>query len=124
MLVLFILPLAGAPPAANPNELVRVELATSIAFWARFDLQDSTAIYGLSEDVSVHNGRVYSDKAPGLSFVSTPIVWIVNPILARAPGSDLPAYWPLRHGLTRLVIGFPTVALVFLGGAGLAGIST
>ena len=57
MIALYILPLAGAPAATNPNEVVRIELATSIAFWARFDLEDSAAIYGLSEDVSIRDGK-------------------------------------------------------------------
>jgi hypothetical protein len=84
------LPLSGAPATANPNEVVRIELATSIAFWARFDLEDSAAKYGLSGDVSIRDGKLYSDKAPGLSMISVPVVWIINPILDRAPTSDLP----------------------------------
>ncbi len=117
VIALYILPLAGAPAVTNPNEVVRIELATSIAFWARFDLEDSAAIYGLSEDVSIRDGKLYSDKAPGLSMISAPFVWIVNPILGRAPPSDLPAYWPLRHALTMLLLALPTVGLAFLVGA-------
>jgi hypothetical protein len=49
--------------------------------------------------------------------VSAPAVWIVDPILGRAPSSDLPAYWPLRHALTLLLIALPTVGLAFLVGA-------
>ena len=117
VIALYILPLADAPAVTNPNEVVRIELATSIAFWARFDLEDSAAIYGLSEDVSIRDGKLYSDKAPGLSMISVPFVWIVNPILGRAPSSDLPAYWPLRHVLTMLLLALPTVGLAFLVGA-------
>ena len=117
VITLYILPLTGAPAVTNPNEVVRIELATSIAFWARVDLQDSAAIYGLSEDVSIRDGKLYSDKAPGLSMISAPVVWIVNPILGRAPSSDLPAYWPLRHALTMLLLALPTVGLAFLVGA-------
>lgn len=117
MITLYILPLAGAPANTNPNEVVRIELATSIAFWAQFDLGDSAAVYGLSEDVSTHKGKLYSDKAPGLSMISAPVVWIINPILGRAPLSDLPAYWPLRHALTMLLLALPTVGLTFLVGA-------
>jgi len=117
VITLYILPLTGAPAVTNPNEVVRIELATSIAFWARVDLEDSAAIYGLSEDVSIRDGKLYSDKAPGLSMISAPVVWIVNPILGRAPSSDLPAYWPLRHALTMLLLALPTVGLAFLVGA-------
>ena len=116
VMAFYILPLAGAPPATNPNEVVRIELATSIALWARFDLADSAAVYGVSEDVSIRNGKLYSDKAPGLSMISAPFVWIVDPILGRAPSSDLPAYWPLRHALTLLLIAIPTVGLALMVG--------
>ena len=114
VIALYVLPLAGSPPATNPNEVVRIELAASIAFWAGFDLGDAATVYGLSEDVSIRDGKVYSDKAPGLSIVSAPFVWIVNPILGRAPSSDLPAYWPLRHALTLLLVALPTAGLAFL----------
>jgi hypothetical protein len=117
VIALFILPLAGSPPATNPNEVVRIELAASIAFWARFDLGSTAEVYGLSEDVSIRDGQVYSDKAPGLSMIAAPVVSIVNPILERAPLSDLPAYWPLRHALTLLLVALPTVGLAFLVGA-------
>ena len=116
VMAFYILPLAGAPPATNPNEVVRIELATSIALWARFDLADSAAVYGVSEDVSIRNGKLYSDKAPGLSMISAPFVWIVDPMLGRAPSSDLPAYWPLRHALTLLLIAIPTVGLALMVG--------
>jgi len=43
MIALYTLPLSGASANTNPNEVVRIELATSIAFWARFDLEDSAA---------------------------------------------------------------------------------
>ncbi len=111
---LMILPLAGSPRAANPNEVVRIEFAATMAFNARFDLGDTVDTYGLSEDVSIREGRIYSDKAPGLSLAAVPLVWIVSPFLDQAPGSDLPAYWPLRHGLTLLLVTIPTAALAFL----------
>ena len=117
MIALYILPLSGALPETNPNEVVRIELAASIAFWARFDLEDSAAIYGLSEDVSIRDGKLYSDKAPGLSMISAPVVWILNPILGRTPFSDLPAYWPLRHALTMILLALPSVGLALLVGA-------
>ena len=117
VIALYILPLAGSPPATNPNEVVRIELAASIAFWARFDLGSAAEVWGLSEDVSIRDGEVYSDKAPGLSMVAAPAVWVVNPILERAPSSDLPAYWPLRHTLILLLVALPTAGLAFLVGA-------
>ena len=117
VIALYILPLSGSPPGTNPNEVVRIELATSLAFWARFDIGPAAEVYGLSEDVSIRNGEIYSDKAPGLSIAAAPLVWIVNPFLDRAPSSDLPAYWPLRHALTLLLVAIPTACLAFLVGS-------
>jgi len=115
--LLFILPLAGSPPAKNPNEVVRLESATAMAFALHFDLGDTIDAYGLSEDVSIRDGRIYSDKAPGLSMLAVPALWIVNPLFERAPNSALPVYWPMRHVLTLLLIALPTVGLAFLVGA-------
>ncbi len=117
VVVLYVIPLAGPVFATNPNELARVELSASIAFWARLDLGNAAEVYGLSEDVSIRDGKIYSDKAPGLSIVAAPVVWVVNPILPRAPSSDLPAYWPLRHVLTLLLVSLPAVGLAFLVGS-------
>mgnify|MGYP001137493144 CR=1 FL=1 len=33
-------------------------------------------IYGVSEDIAVRDGRVLSDKAPGLAMTAVPIVWL------------------------------------------------
>ena len=117
VVALYILPIAGSPAATNPNEVVRIELAVTIAFWAQLAIGPAAEIYGLSEDVSIHESEIYSDKAPWLSIVSTPIVWIVDPMLPREPSSDLPAYWPLRHVLTAILIALPTVGLAFLVGS-------
>jgi hypothetical protein len=117
VIALYILPLSGSSSATNPNEVARIELSTSIAFWARFDLGRAATIYGLSEDVSIRDGKIYSDKAPGLSMIAAPVVWVIQPVLPRAPSSDFPAYWPLRHVLTLILIALPTVGLAFLIGA-------
>jgi hypothetical protein len=121
VVALYILPIAGSPAATNPNEVVRIELSVTMAFWAQLAIGPAAEIYGLSEDVSIHNSEIYSDKAPGLSIVSAPLVWIVDPFLPREPSSDLPAYWPLRHVLTALLIALPAVCLAFLVGATVPG---
>jgi len=115
--ILYVLPLAGSAFATNPNEVARIELSASIAFWARFDLGNVAEVYGLSEDVSTRDGKIYSDKAPGLSMIAAPVVWAVSPLLPRAPSSNLPAYWPLRHVLALLLVALPAVGLAFLVGA-------
>jgi len=111
---LYLLPLAGSAIASNPNEVARIELAVSIAFWARLDLGSAAEIYGVSEDVSIRGSKVYSDKAPGLSIAAVPAIWTLGPLLPRAPASNLPAFWPLRHLLTLLLVALPAVALAFI----------
>jgi hypothetical protein len=117
VVALYVLPLAGSTPATNPNEVGRIELAASIALWARLDLEDAARVWGLSEDVAIREGRIYSDKAPGLSIAAVPAIWVITPVLPRASQADLPAYWPLRHFLTLLLVALPSAGLAFLIGA-------
>lgn len=116
VVALYVLPLAGSPFPTNPNELARIELSASIAFWARLDLGSAAEEYGLSEDISIRDGKIYSDKAPGLSMIAVPVVWVVSPVLPRQPSSDLPDYWHLRHVLTLLLVSLPSVGLAYLVG--------
>jgi hypothetical protein len=114
IVVLYLLPLAGSTLATNPNEIVRIELAVSVAVWARLDIGAAAEVYGMSEDVAIRAGRVYSDKAPGLSLAAVPMVWVAAPFLVRQTPSDLPSYWSLRHLLTFLLVALPGVGLAFL----------
>lgn len=111
---LYILPLAGAPPAANPNELVRIELALALAEWATVDLDPPAGIYGVSEDVARRDGRMLADKAPGLSLAAVPVVWLAAAgVVPAIPGTDLPRYWPLRHLLTAALVAVGSALLCF-----------
>ncbi len=114
VVALYVLPLAGSPPATNPNEVARIELAAVLATGAGLDLESAAVIYGLSEDVARRDGRIYSDKAPGLSFLAAPITFLVDRLLPSVPATDLPAYWPLRHLLTLILVALPTAGLAFL----------
>lgn len=105
LMVFFILPLTGSPPAANPNEVSRLELGVALAEWATVDLDQTAHLYGLSEDVARREGRILSDKAPGLSMACVPVVWFARVILPTIPGTDLPEYWPLRHFATAILVG-------------------
>jgi low affinity Fe/Cu permease len=117
VIALYVLPLVGSPLKTNPNELVRVKLAVSIAYLARVDVEEAARIYGLSEDVALVGNRVFCDKAPGLSILAVPVLWLFDSVLprsTRSSGLDVPAYWPMRHLLTFLLVGLPTVGLSFL----------
>ena len=84
--ILYVLPLAGSAFATNPNEVARIELSASIAFWARFDLGSAAEVYGLSEDVSTRDGKIYSDKAPGLSMIA--VLLLVYSLQGSAPTAE------------------------------------
>ena len=110
---LYLLPLAGHPPATNPNELVRIELALAMAMWTTVDLESPARLYGMSEDVALRDGRVLADKAPGLSFAAIPVVWFSRVLLPVIPGTDLPQYWPLRHLATALLVALGAALICF-----------
>ena len=114
IVVLYVLPLAGAPPATNPNELARIELGVAIADGARLDIGPVALVYGLSEDVARRGMRIYSDKAPGLSILAAPVTFLIGPLLPPVPNTGLPAFWPLRHLLTLLLVALPTAGLAFV----------
>ena len=94
---LYLLPIAGHPPMANPNELVRIELGIAMAMWITVEIEEPARVYGLSEDVALRDGRVLADKAPGLSFAAIPLVWVSSFLLPMSADTGLPQYWPLRR---------------------------
>ena len=117
---LYLLPAAGHPPATNPNELVRIELALAMATWATVDLDSPARVYGYSEDLARRDDRMLADKAPGLSLAAVPVVWLSGSLLPSIPDSDLPRYWPLRHLLTGVLVALGTALLCFFVAAGIS----
>ena len=101
---LYLLPIAGHPPATNPNELVRIELALAMAMWTTVELESPARVYGLSEDVARRDGRMLADKAPGLSIAAIPVVWFSSVLLPAIPDTALPQYWSLRHLATGVLV--------------------
>ena len=122
IVVLYVLPLGGTPPTTNPNELARIELGVAIADGARLDIGPVALVYGLSEDVARRGVHIYSDKAPGLSILAAPITFLVGPLLPPVPNTGLPAFWPLRHLLTLLLVALPTAGLAFVIVTGVPGL--
>jgi hypothetical protein len=120
LIVLYLLPMAGHPPAVNPNELVRLELALALGVWSTVDLDAPARVYGLSEDVARRDGRILADKAPGLSLAAVPVVWLAGAVLPEIEHTVLPRYWPLRHLATALLVATAATGLCWLlvGGIG------
>jgi hypothetical protein len=114
VLALYLLPIAGRPPTRNPNEVVRIEAAVAMGEFASVTIDPVIADYGLSEDVSLRKGHLYSDKAPGLSLLAVPLFWIGSAVLEPATDHGLPAYWTLRHLMTAVLVALPTALLPFL----------
>jgi hypothetical protein len=95
-----------------------------MATGAGLDIGLVAAVYGLSEDVARRGERIYSDKAPGLSLLAAPITLLLGPLLPPVPDTDLPAFWPLRHLLTLLLVALPTAGLAFVIITCLPGVDT
>ncbi len=113
VLAAFLLPVTGAPPAPNPNELVRVELAVALGVEGTVTLDSVARIYGVSEDVAVRDGKLLADKAPGVSMAAAPVASLATRFAAR-PTTGLPPYRLLRNLLTVLFATLPAVLLATL----------
>jgi len=114
VLLAYSVPIGGNDQVTpNPNEISRLLLATSLAVDGTVAVDGAIDAYGTMEDLAVREGRSYSDKAPGLSALSVPIVWVARFWLRTQGESRFPAYWPLRNLLTWLLVALPTALLPF-----------
>jgi hypothetical protein len=115
-LVLFIYTMfaGGTTYGKSPNEQSRIELAVSLAKFGSVSIDPVLSVYGIPFDRSVRNEKNYSDKAPGLSLLSVPIVWLADSFLPREGNSDLPSYWAVRHLLSWLLIILPAALFPFI----------
>lgn len=104
----------GSNYGRSPNEQSRIELAVAIAKYGSVSLDPVISTYGTPFDRSERDGKVYSDKAPGLSLLSVPIVWLVDLFVPREEKSILPGYLELRNILTWLLITIPAALFPFL----------
>lgn len=114
VVALHLLFLGRTRNAHNPNELSRLILNAALADAAAIQVDQPMAAYGQPQDLAVRDGRHYSDKAPGLSFISAPPAWLLRFILPADERGPYPDYWLLRHGLTVLTVLLPGVLLIFL----------
>lgn len=61
------------PEVPNPNESSRVYLTMAIVDDGTLAIDGPIERFGIAWDHAIHEGRTYSDKAPGLSFLGVPI---------------------------------------------------
>lgn len=115
-IVLFIYTMiaGGTTHGRSPNEQSRVELAVALAQYGSVSIDPVLPVYGTPFDRSVRDQKNYSDKAPGLSFLGVPIVWIADLILPREGNTTSPSYWGLRHLMTWFLIVLPAGLFPFL----------
>ncbi len=104
----------GTTHGRSPNEQSRIELAVALAKFGSVSLDPVISTYGTPFDRSEIDGSVYSDKAPGLSLLAVPIVWLVDQLSPRELTSLLPSYTLLRHLLTWILVTLPAALFPFL----------
>ncbi len=98
------------PGFLSPNEASRVLAARAFVHSGSFAIDHELARWGMIDDVSVHGGRHYSNKAPGLIWAAVPVVAVVE---AVDPGVSL----EMEQYLCRVVL----VSAVALAAAWLLG---
>lgn len=104
----------GTPQVQNPGEHSRLSLAVSLSDFGSVSIDPVLDAYGAPFDRAQRGGRTYSDKAPGVSLASVPVVVAFGPLLPRQEGSTVPDYWPLRHLLVLLLVALPAALFPFL----------
>ena len=115
LLALLVVPVF--PHFLSPNEVTRWAFAASLAERRSPEISPVLPLLGPAfEDVSVRNGRVYSNKAPGAALVALPGYLLARPFLGPPFGASL------RPSLTLMRLFGSTLpalvlALVFRGAA-------
>ena len=98
----------------NPNETVRLYLSLAIADSGRLNIDREIDKYGVIWDRAVYNGRIYSDKAPGISFAASIPIFVskvvYKTLLHKEP--PLKTYYVIAVIFTSLLATI--VALFFL----------
>jgi len=73
------------PRFVSPNEFSRIFAAHAFVTRGTFQIDPELARYGAIDDVSVHDGRHFSNKAPGLIFAAVPALAALRAVAPKAP---------------------------------------
>ncbi|MEZ4407480.1 MAG: hypothetical protein R3A52_13545 [Polyangiales bacterium] len=68
----------------NPNENVRVYMSVALVDDSTFAINRVEQLWGYVNDKAVRNGRLYSSKAPGTSYLGAPVYWALTKITGRS----------------------------------------
>lgn len=71
------------PPFFNPNELSRFQTVVAFVETGSFAIDGQLAALGDHEDKAAAGGRLYSNKAPGLSLAAIPVYALLRIVLPR-----------------------------------------
>jgi hypothetical protein len=87
------------PPFFNPNELSRFQTVVAFVETGSFAIDGELAALGDHEDKAAAGGRLYSNKAPGLSLAAIPVYALLRIFLPR-PDSPTALIFVLLRFLT------------------------
>jgi hypothetical protein len=94
---------------ANPNEMSRYQAVIAAAERGTFEISREIGTFGGHEDVSVSDGRTYSNKAPGLAFAAIPVYRALRLVLP-APSTAASPLFPAVRFLTVSAISILALA--------------
>jgi hypothetical protein len=67
----------------NPNENVRIYMTVAVVDDGTFAINRIEQLWGYTNDKSIRDGRLYSSKAPGTSYLGVPFYWALTKITGR-----------------------------------------
>lgn len=71
------------PAVNNPNENVRLYMTVALVDDHTFAINRVESTWGYTNDKSIVNGRLFSSKAPGTSYLGVPFYWALTKITGR-----------------------------------------
>ena len=82
VLYLWVFPYHAA--VNNPNENVRIYMTVAIVDDHTFAINRIENTWGYVNDKSVKDGKLYSSKAPGTSYLGVPFYWLMTKVTGRS----------------------------------------
>ena len=96
----------------NPNENVRIWMVRAIVDFHELNINRASQELGYVNDKAIVNGRLYSGKAPGTSFVGVP-VYAAQRALAHRLGIKPPSKRAITLALRIFAVGLPLSIFLF-----------
>jgi hypothetical protein len=97
----------------NANELPRIYLVQAMVERGALNIDDGVRRYGNVVDTATHGGHLYSNKAPGLSFVGVP-VYMAQRTLHRLTGRPPPTLREQTFALRLFCVTLPALAFLWI----------